>query len=281
MTLETKRKMEKVVVKMLIGLSLIAFFIICVFPFLWSILTSVKYTIDAISMPPKWIFTPTLDYYKAVFEESSFTLAFKNSLIVSAVSVVISIIIGAPFGYALSRYTHTGSFVLLVISLIFRALPPMVFIIPYYYIALDWGLYDTKLLLVLVTIAMNEPFTIWMLRSFFITIPKSLDEAAMVDGCNRFQAFFKVIFPIMGPGVATSAIFTLMTAYNEFMLPQALTSSKAVTLPVMISQLTTENIKYWSISAAGSVVIVLPVIAVTLMLQRKLVQGMTSGAVKE
>ena len=275
-----KPKSKAFVVKVLLGIGLFIFLLINVFPFLWSLIISLKYTIDAIKMPPTLIFTPTFEYYLEVFKNEIFNMSFLNTMVISISSVLISIIVGAPFSYALSRYTDAGSFVLLMISLIFRALPGMVFIIPYYYISINVGLYDTKILLILITVATNQPFTIWMLRSFFMTIPKSLDEAAMVDGCNRFQAFFKAIFPIMGPGVATTAIFTFLSAYNEFMLAQALTSTKAMTLPVMVTQLTTENIRYWSTSAAFSVAIALPAIIITLVMQKYLIQGMTHGAVK-
>lgn len=281
MELSARRKAKKTIIKALLIAGLALFFLINVFPFAWTLLTSVKYTIDAITMPPKLIFQPTFDYYLEVVRNDMFRMSFANTMLISVVSVLISIVVGAPFGYALSRYTSSGSFTLLMISLIFRALPGMVFIIPYYYISMKIGLYDTRLLLILVTVATNQPFTIWMLRSFFITIPKSLDEASMVDGCNRFQAFFKTIFPIMGPGVATTAIFTLLSAYNEFMLAQALTSTKAMTLPVMVSQLTTENIRYWSVAAASSVAIALPAVVITLLMQKYLVKGMTNGAVKE
>ena len=272
---------KKRITKALLIIGLLLFFFINVFPFIWQLRTSFMYTIDAITMPPKLSFVPTLEYYKEVVQDSMFRDSFFNTMIVSSVSVLISIVVGAPFGYALSRFSNGSSFGLLVVSLIFRALPGMVFIIPYYYISMNIGLYDTTLLLILVTVATNQPFTVWMLRSFFITIPKSLDEAAMVDGCNRFQAFFKTIFPIMGPGVATTAIFTFLSAYNEFMLAQALTSTKAMTLPVMVSQLTTENIRYWSVAAASSVAIALPAVIVTLVMQKYLVKGMTNGAVKE
>lgn len=276
----SKRKSKAFVFKVLLGVGLFIFFIINIFPLLWSLIVSLKYTIDAISMPPKLIFTPTFEYYVEVFTQEIFQMSFINTMLISISSVLISIVIGAPFGYALSRYTNSGGFILLMISLVFRALPGMVFIIPYYYISINLGLYDTKILLILITVATNQPFTIWMLRSFFITIPKSLDEASMVDGCNRFQAFFKTILPIMGPGVATTAIFTFLSAYNEFMLAQALTSTSAMTLPVMVSQLTTENIRYWSTAAASSVAIALPAIVITLIMQKYLIKGMTNGAVK-
>lgn len=275
------KKRKKRITKALLIAGLLLFFLVNVFPFFWQVRMSFMYTIDAITMLPKLRFPPTLEYYREVLHDRMFRSAFFNTMLISLTSVLISITVGAPFGYALSRFTSGGSFGLLVVSLIFRALPGMVFIIPYYYISMNMGLYDTPLLLILVTTATNQPFTVWMLRSFFITIPKSLDEAAMVDGCSRFQAFFKTIFPIMGPGVATTAIFTFLSAYNEFMLAQALTSTQAMTLPVMVSQLTTENIRYWSVAAASSVAIALPAVLVTLVMQKYLVKGMTNGAVKE
>ena len=281
MSFAVKRGPKAVVMKILLIFGLALFFFLCIVPFLWTFLISIKYTIDAITMPPKLVFTPTLEYYVEALTGADFQKAFQNSMIVSLASVAISIIIGAPFSYALSRYTKAGSFALLCVSLIFRSLPAMVFIIPYYYVAVNTGLFDTNLLLILIVTATNQPFTVWMLRSFFITIPKSLDEAAMVDGCNRFTAFFRAICPVMGPGIAATAIFTFLNAYNEFLLASTLTSTHAMTLPVMVSQLTTDNIRYWSVSAASSVLIALPAIVITLVMQKRLVSGMTNGAVKE
>ncbi len=275
------RRAKKIIIGVILGAILLFWFLVSVFPFIWTTMTSLKTTIDAISIPPVWLFEPTWDYYAEVWANPDFLDAFGNSIIVSVSSVCISIGIGAPCAYALARSGSNSSFFLLCLSLVFRALPRMVFIVPYYYIATALGIYDTEFLLVMVMVSINQPFTIWMLRSFFMTIPHSLDEAAMVDGCTRFQAFRKVIVPIMGTGIVTSAIFTLLLAYNEFMLPSALTSTNATTLPVMISQFGTENIRYWSVSAAGSISIAVPIIIITLVLQKYLVRGMTSGSVKE
>jgi multiple sugar transport system permease protein len=132
----------------------------------------------------------------------------------------------------------------------------------------------------MVLVAINQPFTIWMLRSFFQDIPESLEESAMVDGCSRFQAFWYVIVPIMGPGIVTASIFSLLLAYNEFLIPLVLTATNAVPLPVAISQFNAEDIQYWSIAAAGAVSITLPILIVVFLLQRYLIKGLTAGAVK-
>jgi len=269
--------LQKVIVYILLS----GWFIIAVLPFFWTFLTSIKKPVDAFAMPPHWIFEPTMKAYKTLWLEGDFSLYLQNSVIVTVGSVIISLAIGSLAGYALARYSGKSSFYLLLMALIFRALPRMVFVLPFYYIAKMLGLYDTKLMLILVMVAINQPFTIWMLKSFFMGIPKSLEEAAMVDGCTRFQAFRYVIVPIMWPGVITSGIFTLLLAYNEYLIPKALTATHAVTMPVAIAQFGAENIKYWSVMAAGAISISLPIILVVIFAQKYLVKGLTAGAVKE
>ena len=190
-------------------------------------------------------------------------------------------VIGAPCGYILSRYSKGSGFTLLCVSLFFRALPTMVLILPYYVIAQRLGLYDTKILLIVAIVAGNQPFTIWIQRSFFLTVPQSLDEAAMVDGCTRFKSFLHVILPVSLTGAITSAIFTCMFSYNEYMIPAALSATRSMTLPVMIAQFGGEDLRYWSISAAGNISIAIPLIIFVIALQKYLVGGMSAGAVKE
>lgn len=256
-------------------------FIIAVFPFLWALLTSIKTPVDAFSIPPVWVFKPTLEAYQTLWGDGLFIKYLYNTMVVSISTVVISIAIGCLAGYGLARYAKAGSFLLLFVALIFRALPRMVFVLPFYYLSQKLGLYDTNIMLILVMVAINQPFTIWMLRSFFMNIPEALEEAAMVDGCTRLQAFRHVIVPIMGPGVASAAIFTLLLAYNEYLVPVALTATNAVTLPVAITQFAAEDIKYWSVTAAGCVSIALPIVIIVIFAQRYLVEGLTAGAVKE
>lgn len=142
------------------------------------------------------------------------------------------------------------------------------------------ALYDTRLLLVIILVAVNQPFTIWLLRNFFAAIPPELEEAAMVDGCTRLQAYRLVILPLLKPGLITAGIFTMLLAYQEYLIPLVLTQTRAITVPVFITQFSTENVQDWPVIAAGSVSLALPIVAIVLLAQRYLIAGLTAGAVK-
>jgi multiple sugar transport system permease protein len=205
---------------------------------------------------------------------------FLNSVIVTVGTVAISISIGCLAAYALARYSGFASILLLFGALAFRALPRLAFILPYYYFAQLSGLYDTYFLLIITFVAINQPFTIWMLRSFFMDIPKELEEAALIDGCNRLTAFLRVILPISWPGIITTALFTLLLAYNEFLLARLLTST-LWTMPVGISRFTSgEDIRLLPLSNASAVSITIPIIFIIIFFQRNLIKGLAGGAVK-
>jgi ABC-type glycerol-3-phosphate transport system permease component len=198
---------------------------------------------------------------------ASFYSYFVNSLIVTVGTVLISISIGCLAGYGLARYSGYAGVVLL-------------FILPYYYFAQLSGLYDTYILLIITFVAINQPFTIWMLRSFFMEIPREIEEAAMIDGCTRLTAFFRVIIPITWPGIITTALFTLLLAYNEFLLARLLTST-LWTLPVGISRFTSgEDVRLLPLSNASAVSITIPIIFIIIFFQRHLIKGLAGGAVK-
>ncbi len=201
-------------------------------------------------------------------------------MVVAVLTTLVSLIIAAPAAYALARYKGAGGLWLLIAALAFRALPRMAVVLPFYYIARATGLYDTKLLLVAVLTAVNQPFTIWLLRNFFVNIPDELEESAMVDGCSRFQAFRRIILPLVGPGLVTAGVFTFLLAYQEYLIPVVLTQTDAVTLPVFIAQFSTENIQDWPVIAAAGTSLALPVIVLVVIAQRFLVAGLTAGAVK-
>ena len=205
---------------------------------------------------------------------------FLNSVVVTVGTVLISISIGCLAGYGLARYSGLGGVVILFAALAFRALPRMAFILPYYFFAQVTGLYDTYPLLIITFVAINQPFTIWMLRSFFMEVPREIEEAAMIDGCNRLTGFIRVIVPISWPGIITTSLFTLLLAYNEFLLARLLTSS-LWTLPVGISRFTSgEDIRLITLSNASAVSITLPIVVLIIFFQRNLVKGLAGGAVK-
>lgn len=206
---------------------------------------------------------------------------FLNSIIVTVGTLAISISIACMGGYALARYSGILGVIILVAALGFRALPRMAFVLPYYYLGQLSGMYDTHLLLILILVAVNQPFAIWMLRSFFMEIPREIEEAAMMDGAGRLQSFLRVIIPITWPGIITTSLFTLLLAYNEFLLARILTQTNAATLPVAIAQYTSgEDASYITLAAAASISISLPIVFVIIFFQKYLVKGLASGAVK-
>lgn len=213
-------------------------------------------------------------------ETAKFYDYFINTLVVTVGTVVVSITIGALAGYSMARYTGLLAVIILVAALGFRALPRLAFVLPYYWIGAATNLLDSYLLLIITLVAINQPFTIWMLRSFFMEIPKELEEAAMVDGCNRLTAFTKVIVPIMWPGIISTALFTLLLAYNEFLMVRILAQTRW-TLPVAISRFTGgEDPRHLTLAAASAVSATIPIIIVILFFQKNLVKGLAAGAVK-
>ena len=213
-------------------------------------------------------------------ETAKFYDYFINTIIVTVGTVVVSISIGCLAGYSLARYAGYASVAILIAALAFRALPRLAFILPYYWIGTATNLLDTHFLVILTLVAVNQPFTIWMLRSFFMDIPKELEEAAMVDGCNRLTAFSKVIIPIMWPGIISTALFSLLLAYNEFLLVRLLTQTNW-TLPVAISRFTGgEDPRHLTLAAASAVSATIPIVIVILFFQKNLVKGLAAGAVK-
>ena len=205
---------------------------------------------------------------------------FLNTIIVTTGTICISISIGCLAGYGLARYSGIAGVIILVIALGFRSLPGMAYILPYWWFGQRSGLYDTHFLLIITLVAINQPFTIWMLRSFFMNIPKEIEESAMVDGANRLTAFLSVIIPIMWPGIISTALFTLLLAYSDFLLVRILTQSNW-TLTVAISKYAAgEDPGHITLAAAAAVSAAVPIIIVVFIFQSQLVKGLTSGAVK-
>jgi ABC-type glycerol-3-phosphate transport system permease component len=225
-------------------------------------------------------FTALLWGIPHIVSTSSFYNYFLNTIIVTVGTVVISISIGCLAAYGLARYAGILGVVILVAALGFRALPRLGFVLPYYWIGSALNLLDTYALLIITLVAVNQPFTIWMLRSFFMDIPKDLEEAAMIDGCSRLVAFWKVIIPLMWPGIISTALFSLLLAYNEFLLVRLLAQT-TWTLPVAISRFTGgEDPRHLTMAAASAVSATIPIILVILFFQKNLVKGLVGGAVK-
>lgn len=256
------------------------FTIVTLIPVIWAFLTSIKKPVDAFTVPPTIFFTPTLEFHRQVWFEHGFWSFLVNSLIVAVCTVAISVPLGTLGGYAFARIRTGHSRAVLFGLMTIRMFPHILLVIPFYLLARSLHLIDTYLVLILAFVALNQPFTIWLMRSFFVDLPHELDEAALIDGCNNWQAFYRVILPVARPGIAVTTLFSLQLAYNEFLFALVLTGSDTKTLPVAIASFGAEDISYWTLSAAGAIGISLPILIFVLLMQRHLIRGLTMGAIK-
>ncbi len=260
----------------------IAIVVFCLLPFYWLLNISLKTGPDLSNsniIPPH----PTLANYKSIFQNSSFTRALLNSAIVSLTTTFIGVVVGSFAAYALARLKMRGKFLLLAIVLSITTFPQIAIAAPLFRLWTDIGLYNTLLGLIIPYLTFALPLSIYILVSFFREIPKDLEEAALVDGATNFEAFRKVVVPLAAPGLATTAILTFISAWNEFLLATTLTSSvTARTVPVAISQFTgsSEFEIPLGTQSAASVVISIPLIILVLLFQKRIVAGLTAGAVK-
>jgi multiple sugar transport system permease protein len=265
-----------------IWLAVAAVVIFCLLPFYWLVNISLKTGPD-LSNSDLWPPNPSLENYKSIFENDDFTRALANSAIVSLVTTFIGIVIGSFAAYALARLKMKFKFLLLGVVLSISTFPQIAIAAPLFRLWSDIGLYNTLIGLVIPYLTFALPLSIYILVSFFREIPKDLEEAALVDGATNFQAFIKVIVPLAAPGLATTAILTFIAAWNEFLLATTLTSSReARTVPVAISQFTGSSqfeVPLGTQSAA-SVVVAIPLIILVLLFQKRIVAGLTAGAVK-
>lgn len=260
---------------------LIIWLFIATLPIIWTIVISFRQYVDAFSSPVKWVAPFTFENYTRLWIDQEFYRNFFNSVFVTFCVVTISLTVGCLAAYALSRYRGSLGFWLLLTALVFRAIPHSSLLPSFFTIFDALGIRNSYLALIFVLVAINQPFTIWMLRSFFMNIPGELDEAAQVDGCTRFQAFRRVIIPVMWPGVVTTGLFSLLLAYNDFLLSSALTSGGKMTMPAAIANaISAETEAFLMQGVAGAVSITIPLIILVVVFQKQIVGGLTQGAVK-
>ena len=268
-----------------IGL-LFAMTLICL-PGFWIVLSSLRPTVEIMAKPPVWIPSElSFDAYIAMFSgvgKGGIPVIeyFRNSLIVSITSTLIAIGIGMSGGYAFARYRFRGKSGYFLGLMLTRTVPGIALSLPLFFVYAKLGILDTHFGLILAYVALNVPFTIWLIDGFFRQVPKDLAEAAQIDGCTRWQAFWQVEFPLAGPGIASSGIFAFLTSWNEFALASNLTRSvNSKTLPVGLLDYTAEFTIDWRGMCALAVVMIIPALILTFIVQKHLVSGLTSGAVK-
>lgn len=258
-------------------------FLICwamLSPVLWTAATVTKPTNVAFLDPPVFTWQPTLDSFVNLWQTTNFYQYLGNTLIVALISTVLALLIGIPAAYALSRCPGWVSAGLLILALVFRALPRFAVVLPMYDISRSLGIYDTTFSVALALVAINQPFSIWLLRNFFAEIPESLDEAAMLDGCSRFQVLRRVMIPLMGPGILTAGIFIFLFAFQEYLTALILTDVAARTVPVFIATQLGQTLPMLQQAGAAAMLLTLPVIAFAFIAQKYLVAGLNAGSVK-
>lgn len=248
-------------------------------PLLWIVLTAFKPTALVLTSPPTWIFSPTLDHFRAVFSRTEFWSALNNTAIVTVATMAVTLTVGTLAAYGMARYRAGGN-PLLYTTLAVRALPPIVLGLPMFVLFTRLGLIDTLPGLTVAYTAFMLPNTIWLMLGFFQSVPKSLEEAALVDGCTRFGAFLRIALPLARPGLVVTGFYNAVGAWNHFFFGLTLSTANARTLPVYAAQLIGEySIRWGEVSAIGTV-LVLPPVTLVILMQRHLAGGLTLGGVK-
>ena len=251
-----------------------------IFPIIWTVLTSLKPARDLLGLRPTFVFTPTLQSYVDLFRDKNYGFYLRNSLLIACGTIVFAMFLSCLAAYGLIRVPRRAGENLAMWILSLRMLPPISIVVPFFLVFNNARLLDTYPGMLLAYMSFSLPFSIWMLHGFFVQVPKSLEEAAMADGTSALGILFKIIVPVARGGVAVTAIFTFIFAWNEFLLAFLLTESNWVTLPVALGQAQTPFQTDWGTLAAGGVVSFLPLVIVVFILQREMVRGVTFGAVK-
>ena len=279
-----RRSLRSTIEIVLLGLLLI----VMLFPVVWMLETSLKEGRDVYAVPAKLLgFEVTFDHYKDVFVQrggsgaSDLAISLKNSVLVAGFSTIIATVLGVPAAWAYSRFRLRAKRDQLFFILSTRFMPPVVVVIPIFLMYRDLNLFDTKLGLILIYGAFNLSFTIWMMKGFVDEVPSEYEDAAMLDGYSRLEAFVRFTLPLLVPGIAATAVFALIFSWNEFVFAIFLTSSEeARTAPPAIAGLIGGTTIDWGLVAASAMVFAAPVLLFAFLVRKHLVAGVTLGAVR-
>ncbi|MGP4016201.1 carbohydrate ABC transporter permease [Saccharopolyspora sp. 5N708] len=280
--------------KIFVSLAAIAFAAYLFLPFYWILAMSFMREVDAIAVPPNWIPpNPTLDNYASFTQPDQVEVlvggraiketpyALGNSMVVATSTALLNLVLAVPAAYAFSRLRFTGSRFLLVGYLVTRMVPSVAIIIPFYLMMRALGLLDTYWALILSYLTFSLPVTIWVLKDFFRTVPRELEDAARIDRCGWLRTIWSVFLPVAAPGLVAAGVFSFMTAWNEFMFALFMTSTEAAkTMPVVAANFATDINTQFTLMAAAGVVAVVPPLVLALFFQRLIVRGMAAGSVK-
>lgn len=253
------------------------------FPLFWTISTSIKSRVDSFAIPPKFVsFESTGKNYRQLFESPEFGHIYRNTVVITLTSTVVSVLVGTLAAYALARHRKfPGRRPFEAALVLVRAMPGIVLMVPIYQIVTRLDLYDNRMALVTIYATLNLPFAVWLMTGFIDQIPVEVEESARTDGANGLRVFLHVILPLAAPGLAATAIFVALLSWNEFLIPVLLAGEDSKTLPVYISGFISARTLDWGPMAAASALAIIPIAIFTALIQRRLVGGLSSGAVKE
>jgi multiple sugar transport system permease protein len=262
--------------------SLICFVVIFMLPLLWVLGLSLKTREQIFTTPPLFLWRPTLENYFTVLSEKNFLISFWNSFLVTTSTVLVSLFAGIPAAYTIARYRFPGRKLLFFSLLVMRMLPPIAALLPLYVMFSFGGLINTRISLVLAYTTFSLPIVVWVTRDFFKTVPRDLEEAAYMDGASRAGAFLRIALPLAKPGITTAAILSMLLAWNDFIFAAILTNNATRTAPVLLSTYAgSETGTDWGAIAASGILVLLPVIVFSLVVQRHLVSGLSSGSIND
>jgi ABC-type glycerol-3-phosphate transport system permease component len=255
---------------------------VALFPLFWTLSTSIKTRNDTFVLPPKFLsFEPTWKNYAAIFDTKGFGHIYLNTVVITLVSTLLCVLVSTLAAYSLARSPRFRSRRPLEVSLILvRAIPAIVIMVPLFTITSKLGVYDNHVALILMYAAVNVPFATWLMMSFVDQVPATLEQSAAVDGAGRLQILWFVVLPLILPGMAATTIFVALLAWNEFLIPVMLAGNSAKTLPVFISGFISARNLDWGPMAAASSLAILPIAILTVLAQRWLISGLSSGAIK-
>ena len=250
-------------------------------PFVWMLLTSIKPNADLSQFPVRYLpSSTTFEHYQTLIQRTSFPVNLLNSLIIACGAVVLGLAASVPAAYSFSRFRFAGRRTLMTSFLVINMFPIVLLIIPLFVLMRMLGLIDTFIGVIIGHSTFSIPFSIWMLVSYFNAIPKDLDEAATIDGASRLQTIRLVVLPLVMPGIVTTAIYVFITSWNEYLFAMMLSGETVRPVTVALQLFIGEFTVQWGILTAGGTIIALPVTILFLFVQKRLVGGLTAGAVK-
>lgn len=277
MTHDQINRLAKTARSTLFYATVLAILIPFLFIFVWMALSSIKTQKDIFAMPPTWVFTPTLENYAQVLKNAKFARNAVNTLVVATGSTVLGLLVGLPAAYTIARYRQNR---LAMAILAARIMPGIGYMMPLFLLFRAVGLLGTHVGLILSHVVMTFPLTVWIMVSFFEDVPQELYDAALVDGSSRTGAFVRIALPITAPGMVAASLLAFITSWNDYKLALVLSNFKTATLPLMASNFVGFANIDWGPLMATATLMTLPVLLVSIVIQKYIVSGLTVGSVK-